>query len=226
MIKKLYINNGNLSVVNSVNKNSRNLLDVGCGAGDNAKLLRKALPDARIFGITHSKEECNLAKRYLDDCFQIDLDAFDHIFFNAIRFDCLIFSHVLEHLKYPLNTLNQLSATLNAGGQIVIALPNVLFYKQRLKFLFGYFEYEKFGIMDETHLRFFTYDSVDEYFVKNLENFQLISKTATGNFPLWFLRRYKILEGFCCKIDTFFTGLFPNLFGFEILLILKKNESK
>ena len=80
------------------------------------------------------------------------------------RFDCLIFSHVLEHLRNPAEVVARLSRLLRTGGRVVIAVPNVLFFKVRLQFLRGDFEYDPDGgILDDTHLHFYTHRTADRY---------------------------------------------------------------
>lgn len=123
------------------------------------RLMRKLNENIEIIGITLSAEESKHARRYMTAVHVVDLDVSDLSFLGERRFDAVIFSHVLEHVKDPQRLLT-LSARqhLRAGGQVLIAVPNVLYYKNRLRLLTGHFEYEETGIMDRTHLHFFTWN--------------------------------------------------------------------
>jgi len=71
-------------------------------------------------------------------------------------FDVVLLGDVLEHLVNPHEALLKLADFLNSDGSLVISLPNVVHWVTRLKVLFGRFDYESFGTLDHTHLRFFT----------------------------------------------------------------------
>jgi len=72
------------------------------------------------------------------------------------RYDAVIFGDVLEHMRNPQAVLQKLSALLKPGGKILISLPNVANIWVRINLLLGRFNYSRVGILDETHLRFFT----------------------------------------------------------------------
>jgi SAM-dependent methyltransferase len=72
------------------------------------------------------------------------------------RFDFIIFSHILEHLYDPLAAINNYLPFLKDSGRLIVSVPNVAVWSNRIKFLFGGFTYKDTGIMDKTHVRFFT----------------------------------------------------------------------
>ena len=78
------------------------------------------------------------------------------------QFDAIVFGDVLEHLRNPRSVLEQLSKLLKPGGRILISLPNVANIWVRLNLLFGRFNYTRVGIVDESHLRFFTLKTAKE----------------------------------------------------------------
>jgi O-antigen biosynthesis protein len=78
------------------------------------------------------------------------------------RFDAIVAADVLEHLKDPLATLTRLRSYLNDDGAFVISLPNVAHGSVRLALLEGHFDYQSIGLLDATHLRFFTRESLEE----------------------------------------------------------------
>jgi 2-polyprenyl-3-methyl-5-hydroxy-6-metoxy-1,4-benzoquinol methylase len=216
--KLVYKNNGNFDLIKIIDFNNRLFLDVGCGAGDNSRLIKARCPLAKIDGITYSKEEATLAGLILDRCWVLDLEEPIPQFLMNQSYDCIIFSHVLEHLKNPEIIVQKFFDLLRPGGELIIAVPNILSWRMRLQFLVGNFTYVKAGELDETHLRFFTYYTADNYLFQRTSNLKLIFKKASGSFPLWILRRYLFPNFIVCYIDRFACELFPNLFGSQILI--------
>ncbi len=95
-----------------------------------------------------------LARQYCRDMVVGDIETME--IENLGRFDAIIFGDVLEHLRDPRAVLEKMSALLKPGGKILISLPNIANIWVRLNLLFGRFNYSRVGILDESHLRFFT----------------------------------------------------------------------
>jgi SAM-dependent methyltransferase len=195
-----------------------NILDVGCGAGDNARSIRETHTEARIFGITLSPAEARIARQYMIDCWTADIERDLPEEIRDMKFDALVFSHVLEHVRDPAGVLAHYLTLLRDGGEVLIAVPNVLSWRYRLLFVRGRFEYETTGTLDETHLRFFTFDSADRLLFRLAPELRIIAKTAVGSVPLWFLRRHIFPKRVSGWIDRTGCRYFPNLFGGQILI--------
>jgi 2-polyprenyl-3-methyl-5-hydroxy-6-metoxy-1,4-benzoquinol methylase len=140
------------------------ILDVGCGAGTAARFLREC--GNTVFGITASPEEAAIGKEVMADVVVADLDALTQLPFERERFDIVILGDVLEHLKYPHSLLKTVKAALKPEGRIYVSIPNVANIKVRIGLLFGNFQYEDAGILDKTHLRFFTLVTAREMLVQ------------------------------------------------------------
>lgn len=181
--ERLYQNEGNPPLLALVPATPGRALDCGCGAGDNARILRSR--GWRVTGITASPAEQRIAADHCDRVLLTDLEKPlpDEV---GGDFDLVVLSHVLEHLAHPEALLDTLKAVLAPHGVIAVALPNVLFYPQRFKALMGRFEYEPTGIMDETHLRFFTFASGSALLRRG--GFRVLAAGAEGGVPLWKLR--------------------------------------
>ena len=218
MTERVYSNQGNPPLIDLLGKDCNRLLDIGCGAGDNAALVKSIYPECEVFGITHSAVEAEHAKRYMTYCWVCDIEKEMPTDLAGKSFDALIFSHVMEHLRDPATVLAHFTSLLRSGGEILIAVPNVLFWRMRIQFLWGNFEYESAGVLDDTHLRFFTYFTADRYLLSKSPDLDLARKTASGSVPLWWLRRYVFPRRWIEFIDKWGCCYLPNLFGGQVLI--------
>jgi len=207
----------NTDVAGMIPNDAARILDIGCGNGAlGAWLKSKRLVE--VDGITFSEAEALHANTWLDTVFIADLNQFDFTKTNG-NYDCIICSHVLEHLYEPWDIVKKLEAQLAPNGIILMAFPNVLFFKQRMQFLIGHFTYSTHGgLMDITHFRFFDWASVELLYRDT--TLQLVSKKATGMFPQPLIR--KIAPQLSAKIDQLMVRRFPGLFGLQFLLVLKR----
>lgn len=216
--ERVYCNAGNPPLIDLLGKDCNNLLDIGCGAGDNAVLVKFAYSECNIYGITHSVPEAELTRNRMVRCWVFDIEHEFPADLEDQLFDCLIFSHVLEHLRDPAEVLARFSRLLRRGGQVLIAVPNVLSWRMRLQFLSGNFTYESAGVLDDTHLRFFTFFSADRYLLSRCPDLEVSSKTVSGSVPLWWLRRHVFPQAWSESIDQWGCRHWPNLFGGQVLI--------
>ena len=222
---RIYKNEGNSPLIALLDSDVSQVLDVGCGAGDNAELVRARLPDCQIHGITHSEAESEIAKRHMTSCSVWDIEGDIPAEFAMMRFDAIIFSHVLEHLRNPEIVLHRFSHLVKEGGSVLIAVPNALSWAMRWQFLRGNFEYQSEGVLDDTHLRFFTYLTADKYLLGKSPELHLVMQDVTGSVPLWWFRRYLLPKSISGYIDQLGCRLWPNLFGSQILLKAIRSQS-
>jgi len=135
------------------------VLDVGCSKGYAAARL-KELGDFAVYGIEKDPEDAAEAKKHCEKVAVLDLDGplpAGGGPFPGLEFDAVLFVDVLEHLKSPQTVLARFKSVLAPGGRIFVSLPNVAHFTMRLALLCGRFDYRPSGILDRTHLRFFTY---------------------------------------------------------------------
>lgn len=201
----------NYPVFYRIPKTTKTILDVGCGTGQLGKVIKENI-DCRIVGVTYSESEALIAEKYLDKVLVNDLNHFDNS--SIGEFDCIICSHILEHINYPENLLRSLQNNMNNSSIMIVALPNVLHLRQRLEFLKGNFKYTDGGIMDRTHFRFFDWQTSREL----LENsgYEIINSEGTGCFPLMGLRKI-IPAKVSSSIDRIATKKSPGMFGFQFV---------
>jgi 2-polyprenyl-3-methyl-5-hydroxy-6-metoxy-1,4-benzoquinol methylase len=216
--QKLYDNDGNSAVVGLVPQSARTVLDVGCGAGANARLLLQRNADTHIFGLTGSPSEAERARATMRACWVVDLERELPSEVAAMTFDCIVMSHVLEHLTRPEQLVARCAALLKPGGTCVIAVPNVLNWRDRLAFARGHFEYRDGGTLDSTHLRFYTYETAARLLLAEAPELSLAGQGVTGSVPLWVLRHHILTAAARAKLDRWGCARWPNLFGSEVLL--------
>ena len=221
---KVYANKGNAALLDCIGQDDEvfNVLDLGFGNGANSLFLKSTYPNARFDGITVSEEELAIGKNIFDNAWLYNIEnGIDDLPANAM-YDIIIASHVFEHLRYPDECLRMLATRLKVGGYIIIAVPNILFYDQRFKFIRGSFDYTDTGVMDKTHLKFFTYDSIETVLDVKGSGLKKIAKIADAKIPFLPTRRITSLNALNRKVDKALGPAFPNLFGWQIIIKLQK----
>ncbi len=137
----------------------RRVLELGPGTGHMTRVLRGR--GCTVVGIEVDPAMAEAASVYCERLIVGDLDRLDlDAELEEDRFDTIVAADVLEHLKDPLSALQRLRAFLRPGGHFVISLPNVAHGSVRLALLQGHFDYQNVGLLDTTHLRFFTRESI------------------------------------------------------------------
>ena len=132
------------------------VLEIGCGAGETMAWLRERRSVGYAAAVELSPEDGAIARSTFDDVEISDI-ASARMPFKTDRFDLILALDVLEHLNDPDEALRMLSARLNPAGTIIISLPNIAHFDVSLPLLFrGRWEYGDEGLLDRTHLRFFT----------------------------------------------------------------------
>ena len=142
----------------------KRVLDVGCASGYFARLLRKN--DCVVTGVDANPEALAAASDGCERTILADLDIQRLLpLLDGATFDVIAFGDVLEHLRDPLQLLEEARGALAEGGYIVASIPNIAHGAIRLSMLSGRFDYAEYGLLDESHVRFFTAKSLDEIFL-------------------------------------------------------------
>lgn len=157
--------NNSLAVMAALVGERKRVLDVGCAGGYFAKLLSRR--GCEVIGIDANPEAVERAHRFCVSAYAGDLDRahLRDILPAALRFDVVVFGDVLEHLRDPMRLLEEARSLLTEEGYVVASIPNVAHGAVRLSLLSGAFDYQRLGILDDTHLRFFTAKTVEELFL-------------------------------------------------------------
>ena len=173
--------------------NATAILDVGCADGTFGSLLKKHR-HVEVWGIEPNQSAANSAAQKLD---RVICSAFDRsLGLPAGKFDCIVFNDVLEHLVDPQDALSHCKELLKNPGAILASIPNVRYFDNIWNLLINKnWEYTDWGILDRTHLRFFTERSIRSTFRKVGYKIELIK----GINPLHVLhprqvRKFKLIN--------------------------------
>lgn len=216
---KVYGNDGNPDVLNLIPSGAKYILDVGCGDGSNAKKL--TAPDRIIDGITLSEKEKEQASQFMRNIYVHNLENGLPIDGENI-YDVVICSHVLEHICYPDKLLNDIYRVLKSDGIFIIALPNLMHYKARLKLVAGNFNYQNAGVWDYTHFRWYTYKTAQQLFIQH--GFKIKLATVTGDLPFNSIFRKILPKKVGRAAYSFLIKLSKGFFGFQLLYAVQKKK--
>lgn len=140
---------------------SISILELGSSSGYMTVLLKE-------FGVIDIVDIDNKmlqkAKKYARKSFEGSLDDPDFLKKINGKYDVIIAADVFEHLKDPEQCLKHLRKCLKTDGSLIFSLPNIACWKIRKELFFnGFFEYQEIGMLDKTHLKFFTYNSIRKW---------------------------------------------------------------
>jgi 2-polyprenyl-3-methyl-5-hydroxy-6-metoxy-1,4-benzoquinol methylase len=156
------------------------VLDVGCGYGGAGKLI-KAKYKAEVHGIDISPIAVEKARIHYDSAISANIELYE-LLFEAKHFDFIICSDVLEHLSDPWNVLRKLKNYLKDDGQFAASIPNFRNADVLVQLIDGSFDYQQYGVLDDTHLRFFTYHSSIRLFERSgFKVTKIIRKIVTSD---------------------------------------------
>ena len=139
----------------------KRVVEFGCSTGYVSRILKER--GCYVVGIEVDPDAAARAREVCDRVKVGDLDELDLASeLGGETFDVGLFGEVLEHLKYPQRALMQTRQLLAPGGYVVVSVPNIAHASIRLALLKGEFNYEEMGILDDTHLKYYTRKSIVE----------------------------------------------------------------
>jgi trans-aconitate methyltransferase len=166
-------------VVRLVPPDVRQVVDVGCGAGTLGAAIKRALPQAQVRGVEVVPSQASQAKGVLDDAVAADASA--PLPSEWPTPDCLVFADVLEHLLDPWGTLATWRTRCAPKSWAVMSIPNVSHTSVVSGLQRGRFDYADEGLLDRTHLRFFT--RLSACAMVEDAGFEIIRMERTFTFP-------------------------------------------
>ena len=155
-----YYQNQRKEMLEFIPENAKFILEVGCGEGVFSSMISRE--DREIWGIEINPQSAESAR---EKCKQVFVGDFNEIYGQLPRnyFDCIVFNDVLEHMYAPWDVLRNVKDLLTTQGVVVSSIPNFRYISNLItEILFqGEFRYRpEGGILDDTHIRFFTSKSI------------------------------------------------------------------
>ncbi len=193
------------------------VLELGCGSGELARRMRKL--GHRVTGV--DARAADGLQDHLDQLVVADLEA-GLPEEAAGPFDVVVAADVLEHVARPGALLEQVRGRLAPGGRVLVSVPNFAHWYPRLRVLAGRFDYDRRGILDSGHLRFFTRASFER--LVRQHGYAVARRTSVG-VPVEVARRGGRLGagGLARRVGTLdraLVALWPNLFAYQHLFVL------
>ena len=201
--------------MDSIKPNSK-VLDIGCATGYLARELSKI--GCETWGVDCDELAAKKAENYCKEITICNLDEIDTLPFPENFFDFIVALDVVEHLIHPDKLLSVVKPYLKAGGQIVISVPNIAHASMRWSLLNGHFEYTSTGILDKTHVHFYTMKSFENLIKRAGYKILTISPT-NGMCKVPFL--YKITDRLPAIWQYKIVKMLPTLFSYQFIAVAK-----
>lgn len=192
------------------------ILEVGCHTGYFSRFLIDA--GYHVIAVETDQEAVKVAQKNGVSVIQANIENFDPAIFSQHKFDVILFMDVLEHLRYPEAVLKSVIPLLNKDGRILITGPNTVYWSVRRDVLRGRWNYTDSGLLDRTHLRFYTSSTWYNLFKEN--GFEVIRlESVDGIVPLaHYLGRLPLCKSLPSIIHRAGMKLLPNLFTITFLI--------
>lgn len=183
------------------------VLEIGCATGFAGKYLIKK-KRCIVDGVELGKDEAKEAKKVLSRVYVGDIEDKEVIIkIKKKTYDIVYSSALIEHLKDPWAALKMWKTFLKKEGKLIITTSNIAHWSMRLRLLKGDFAYTKYGLLDNTHLRFFTYSTFPQLVKEagfEIESFSF--DAVGGGYP---------------KLSLFLSLFFPSLFAYQMVIKAK-----
>ena len=160
-----YFGNGRPEMLQFLPDPPGRVLEIGCGCGAFAARLKGRYPRSHVTAIEPMREAAEGARERVDELLIGDVESSLTNLADR-QFDTIVLNDVLEHLVDPWDILKKLRRHLTPDqGTVVVSLPNVRYFPVFKSYVSGaQWRYESEGVMDRTHLRFFTKKSIEHLF--------------------------------------------------------------
>ena len=199
-------------IVKMVPEHSR-VLEIGCASGTISKFLSQTRR-CTVTGIEVNAKAAAEANAFCQTIIVADVeqDALERVVDGP--FDVIILADVLEHLRDPETVLRKTKTHLTPSGAVLLSLPNVAHWSVRSALLRGRFDYTYGGLLDDTHLRFFTYDSACELIQRS--GFRITAFDLVHRCPLYW-RWNSLYRAYDSSIGRFVRRYAKTLFGYQLV---------
>ena len=151
-----------LDILSLINDKHKKILEIGCAFGELGKSIKRHFPEVIIDGIELNPDSRDFL---LDNYNNVTIGNIEDLDISKIDkgYDLIIFADVLEHLYDPWRILNLLREKLSENGNVIVSVPNLrssgILFNLIIR---GRFKYAESGLMDRTHIRWFTRHEINQ----------------------------------------------------------------
>lgn len=198
-------------------RRGRLLLDLGAAGGELGSALRPRFE--RTIGFEYNADCIGQLHGRFDQIVIADLERVKQLPSGA---DVIVLADVLEHLRSPAETLRLVREALSDEGRVFISVPNIANITIRIGLLFGIFEYRDRGILDHTHLRFYTRRTIRREIER--AGFRIVA-TSGSSIPIRLIIGPWTPEPILRPLEhllSWITRLWRGLFAYQIVLVAEK----
>ena len=182
--KEDYFNSTRWDLIRLIRNGNNKVLEIGCGTGNTGRALKESGKAAEVIGVEIIPEIAKTAETKLDKVICGDIEVLDLPYREY--FDYVIAGDVLEHFYNPWAVINKIKIYIKKGGYVIASIPNIRNLHTLKDLIFkDEWRYVNAGVLDNTHLRFFTKKSIIELFknngfgeIKVIPTFKLKSKKS------------------------------------------------
>jgi O-antigen biosynthesis protein len=193
----VYVGGPSLSVLDLLVQEPKFILDVGCSQGDFAANVKQRFPQAQVWGVEPNERAAQIAAHRIDRvlCRMIEDVDWNREGVQRGDIDTVLLFDVLEHIYNPWKTLLTLRNLVSEKAQLIVSIPNVRNVLLIQDLISGYWRYRRAGLLDITHIRFFTRNDMYRMFYQtgfrvvatastyHDESAQILQKHQDGKFP-------------------------------------------
>lgn len=167
----------NMDILSLIPTDCKRVVEIGSSSGALAREYKKINPNCYYTGIEIDEKYAEQSMRHCDRVIHGSIESFDDAAFESLLpSGCWIFADVLEHLVDPWALLRRIRSCSTKDTSIVVCLPNAQHWSVQARLNCGRFIYEDSGLLDRTHLRWFTRLTLIELFRST--GFQIVSASA------------------------------------------------
>jgi 2-polyprenyl-3-methyl-5-hydroxy-6-metoxy-1,4-benzoquinol methylase len=206
------------------------LLDIGCGRGDMGDFAKK-IGVHKCVAIEPDRD----ARKAVEDIYskvfasisELESAATSPECKSCEKFHVVLLLDVLEHMAEPEKFLRALRPHIATGGTVLISVPNVAHWSVRLGLFFGHFDYGERGILDRTHLQFFTTKRAKRI-INELPDAHMISYEVSLEPVEYFLPAtlwQSTPYGWITKLRMWLAQVMPGLLGYQHLLVVRVGDN-
>ncbi|MGH1361440.1 MAG: class I SAM-dependent methyltransferase [Burkholderiaceae bacterium] len=157
----------NTDLISMIPPGVSHIVDVGCMHGALARVYRESDPAARVTGVDLDPDYAEVARRHCTNAIAGNIETMpDEEFAQLADADCWVFGDCIEHLRDPWAVLKRIRSVIDPAGSLVACIPNAQHWSVQWRLLSGNFRYEDSGLLDRTHIRWFTRTTMLEMFAQ------------------------------------------------------------